>query len=123
MTNPVLCIRKQLPDGKVTNELVTIDINSTVGECGKMLAFIVGFAEGLLTFMPGESIPVQVANYEDLNAYEQMRVRESLVVMSTIYTGHQDSPNTNLRLKVKLQLDTVPPEASIYAIRDALKEA
>jgi hypothetical protein len=123
MTNPVLCIRKLLPNGETTNELITIDLNATLADSGKMLAFVVGYAEGLLTFMKGESIPVQVANYGDLNDYEQMRVRESLVVMSTIYTGHQDSPNTNLRLKVKLQLDKVPPEASIYAIGEVEKEA
>lgn len=123
MTNPVLCIRKLLPNGETTNELVTLNLDADLIDAGKMLGFVVGYAEGLLTFMPGESIPVQVDNYGDLNAYEQMRVRESLVVMSTVYTGHQDSPNTNMRLKVKLELDKVPPEASIYAIGEVKKEA
>lgn len=123
MTNPVLCIRKELPNGDTTNELITLDLDATMIESGKALGFVVGYAEGLLTFMPGQSIPVQVENYDELNEYEQMRVRESLVVLSTVYAGQTGTGVTNMRLKVKLELDKVPPEASIYAIGEVQKEA
>jgi hypothetical protein len=123
MTHPVLCIRKEVPGRDTTNEQMEMNLNADPIESANKLGFMVGYAEGLLTFMKGDTIPVHVENYDDLNEYEQMRAREHLAIMSTVYSGRRESPCTNMKLKVKLELDQHPPRALIYAIADIKQES
>lgn len=123
MTNPVLCIRKEVPGRDSHDELVEMDLNGNPVETANKLGFVVGFAEGLLSFMKGETIPVHVENYDELDEHERMRAREYLAVLSTVYAGRRPSPNTSMKIKVKLELDQHPPRALIYAIADIKQES
>lgn len=116
MTNPVFQVYKEIPTGIIVEDL-SVDLNASSYDAGKALGFLVGFCEGILSFIGGD-IPIQVANYADLNEYERMRAREWLVVLQEHHVGRKRSPVSDMVIKIKLELNHEPPRVLVYEIAD-----
>lgn len=118
MTNPIFRVKKTVPtptggEAEVVEEK-EIDLSSNQYELGKSIGFLVGFCEGLLSFLPCESFPIDIANYDQLDEYEQMRSRELLVVAAANIDGSAVSDVSKQRIKLKLELDHTPPRVLVY---------
>ena len=116
MTNPIFQVYKEIPNGTIVESL-EVDLNANNYEAGKALGFLVGFSEGILSFIGG-GIPIQVTNYADLDEYERMRAREWLVVLQTTHIGRKRSPVSDMMIKVKLELEHTPPRVLVYEIAE-----
>lgn len=118
MTNPIFRVKKTLPapgGGEVdVLEEKEIDLNCNQHELGVSLGFLVGYCEGMLSFLPHETFPIDVANYDQLDEYEQMRVRELLVVLASINDGSKVSEVSQQRIKLKHELHHTPPRVLVY---------
>ena len=117
MPHPLFQVKKTVndPEGNpvlvVEQRPVVIDDveDTTMG-----LGFLVGFCEGMLTFMPRDQFPIDVANYDSLDEYQQMRVRELLVILTTRFDGSVVSKVSNQRIKLKHEIQHNPPRVLVY---------
>lgn len=112
MTNPIFQINAQTPNGPVV-ESMEVNLNGESYDSGKTLGFLVGFAEGIMTFVPGP-IPINIANYAELTEYEQMRARELLVLLQSVHSGRSLSPVSGMAIKIKLELEKEIPQVLVY---------
>lgn len=119
MTNPILRISYSFiaPTGQSANVLEEKEISLDLDQhtLGGKIGFMVGFAEGLLTFLPGHQIPIDISNYDELDDYEKMRAREMLVLtMNT--DGTKVSDITTMRIKVKAEINREYPRVLVYEL-------
>lgn len=125
MTNLILRLYKEIPNvDEPAEERVEVNLRGSTHEIGKGLGYLVGYAEGMLTFLtePGDYVPIEVENYDALDEYEKMRARELIVLMKNFYTGPDVEKLSPLNIHMKLELDGSPPRVLIYAIQDSNKD-
>lgn len=117
MPQPLFQVKKTIidPEGNPVEivEQLSIDLDQKY-DAGKSLGFLVGYCEGLLTFLPREQFPIDVANYVSLDDHQQMLVRELLVVLTTHYDGRVISNVSGCRIKLKHEINHNPPRVLVY---------
>lgn len=119
MPNPILRISYSFiaPTGQSANVLEETEIPLDLDQhsLGGKIGFMVGFAEGLLSFLSGHQIPIDISNYDELDDYEKMRAREMLVlIMGT--DGTKVSDVSRLRTKVKAEINREYPRVLVYEL-------
>jgi len=121
MPNPILRISYSFiaPTGQSANVLEETEIPLDLDQntLGNKIGFMVGFAEGLLTFLPDHQIPIDVSNYDELDDYEKMRAREMLVLLMGT-DGTKVSDVSAMRIKVKGEIHREFPRVLVYKLTE-----